>query len=128
MKGKKPSSVVQHMDDLKARLEKLHDPAFAKGVSVATPENGVYVLSKEDAKRVLRDLGEDAPDGVKGIFDDATGISVLVKDNLKDTDDLLKTILHEKGAHGLKHILFIITSVFLRQVYLTLRNWMKSTS
>lgn len=111
------------MDDLKARLEKLHDPAFAKGVSVATPENGVYVLSKEDAKRVLRDLGEDAPDGVKGIFDDATGISVLVKDNLKDTDDLLKTILHEKGAHGLKHIL---SEHDLKQVYADLKFRMRN--
>ena len=123
MKGKKPSSVVQHMDDLKVRLEKLHDPAFAKGVSVATPENGVYILSKEDAKRVLRDLGEDAPDGVKGIFDDATGISVLVKDNLKDTDDLLKTILHEKGAHGLKHIL---SEHDLKQVYADLKFRMRN--
>lgn len=114
---------MQHMDDLKARLEKLHDPAFAKGVSVATPENGVYVLSKEDAKRVLRDLGEDAPDGVKGIFDDATGISVLVKDNLKDTDDLLKTILHEKGAHGLKHIL---SEHDLKQVYADLKFRMRN--
>lgn len=111
LEGRKaPNEAVDDIE-FTEQLNKAHDVNFASTISDIevskhlSPESGVYVLSKEDAQRIAKTRGIEVPDNAKGIFDDASGISILIKDNLENTEDIRKTILHEKGAHGLKYVL-----------------------
>lgn len=107
---KAPNEVAEDVDFID-QLKKAHDGNYAATISDQevskhlSPDSGVYVLSKEDAQRIAKTRGIEVPDKAKGIFDDASGISILIKDNLENTEDIRKTILHEKGAHGLKYVL-----------------------
>lgn len=83
-------------------IRTIKDVELAKHID---PEKGVYVISLEDAKRLGNMRGQDVPDTARAFFDDVTGTSVLIKDNINETDDIWKLILHEKGSHGLKNIL-----------------------
>lgn len=100
-----------NVEDFVNGLKKYHDPEFAKSfnnpeiLNKVRPENNVYVVSFEEAKKLAEERGIMLNEKAKGIFDDATGLSILIKDKLKDEKDVLKTLLHEKGAHGLKYVL-----------------------
>lgn len=110
-KGERVSLERINNDDFINTLTKVHDTDFVKGVKDAEiagqirPKSNVYVLSKEDAKKVVEGRGWDFDDNAKGFFDDETGVTVLIKDNLSGNEDIRKTLLHERGAHGLKFVL-----------------------
>lgn len=110
-KGERTSNAVLSDDDFLRYAQDAHDYEFAKTISDpdiakhVSPDNKVFVLSLKDAKRLGEMRGQEVPDLAKGIFDDANGITVLIKDNLDGAEDLRKTILHEMGAHGLKYVL-----------------------
>lgn len=109
--GQRPTNMLLNASDFMDTLRKMNDATFADSLvnrdiaKTLDPEKGVFVLSLEDAKKIARERGIELSDKVKGIFDDDTGISIMIKDNLLNEDDILKTLLHEKGAHGLKFVL-----------------------
>lgn len=110
-KGERVSLERINTDDFVKKLTKVHDNNFVKEVKDAEiaeqihPKNNVYVLSKADAKKIVEERGWDFDDNAKGFFDDETGVTVLVKENLSGNEDIRKTLLHERGAHGLKFVL-----------------------
>lgn len=110
-KGERTSNAVLSDDDFLRYAKDVHDYEFAKTISdpdIAkhiSPDNKVFVMSLKDAKRLGEMRGQEVPNMAKGIFDDANGTTVLIKDNLDGAEDLRKTILHEMGAHGLKYVL-----------------------
>lgn len=109
--GKRGSNTIFNDDDFVDSLRKAHDTSYVDNMldkDIARhidPEKGVYVVSKADAVRIAHQRGIELPENAKGVFDDESGIAFLIKDNLADEDDLRKTLLHEKGAHGLKYVL-----------------------
>ncbi len=108
--GKKSPNAFQNLQDFVDTLTEAHDTAFVRTIKddIAEqlhPKNGVYLLAEADARRIVRKRGIELADKVKGIFDDETGTTILIKENLGGVEDIRKTLLHEKGAHGLKYIL-----------------------
>lgn len=109
--GQKTSQMSTNAQEFVASLEKAHDKAFVKSIKDATvagqirPKHGVYVVSKMDAKKIVEARGYEFDENAKGFFDDESGVSVLIKDNLSGTEDIHLTLLHERGAHGLKYAL-----------------------
>ena len=110
-RGERVSLERINNDDFINTLTKVHDNNFVKAIKDAEiagqihPKNNVYVLSKADAKKIVEERGWDFDDNAKGFFDDETGVTVLVKENLSGNEDIRKTLLHERGAHGLKFVL-----------------------
>lgn len=110
-KGEKAPNATQNSKDFLQSLVKAHDATFAKTIQnseiaeLLSPEKGVFILSEGDAKKISRRRGIEVEPNVKGIFDDETGTTILIKENIGGLEDIRKTLLHEKGAHGLKHIL-----------------------
>lgn len=109
--GQKTSQMSTNAQEFVASLEKVHDKDFVKSIKDATiagqlrPKHGVYVVSKADAKKLVEARGFEFDENAKGFFDDESGVSVLIKDNLSGTEDIHLTLLHERGAHGLKYAL-----------------------
>lgn len=110
-KGKKAPNQLSAIDDFVADLERKHDATFADTIDdvevrkAIAPERGVYVVSLGDAKMLAASRGIELDDVAKGVFDDVSGKTFLIKENLSGVDDLRKTILHEQGSHGLKYVL-----------------------
>lgn len=109
--GQKTSQMSTNAQEFVASLEKAHDKVFVKSIKDATvagqirPKHGVYVVSKADAKKIVEARGYEFDENAKGFFDDESGVSVLIKDNLSGTEDIHLTLLHERGGHGLKYVL-----------------------
>lgn len=110
-KGERLSTESSNIKDFVNALTKAHDKQFVKSIKDAgvggqiRPKHNVYVVSKEDARKIVEERGWDFDDNAKGFFDDETGITVLIKENLNGSEDIRKTLLHERGAHGLKYVL-----------------------
>ena len=110
-KGERLSTESSNIKDFVDALTKAHDKKFVKSIKDAgvggqiRPKHNVYVVSKEDARKIVEERGWDFDDNAKGFFDDETGITVLIKENLNGSEDVRKTLLHERGAHGLKYVL-----------------------
>lgn len=110
-KGERLSTESINTKEFVDALTKAHDKKYVKSIKDAgvggqiRPKHGVYVVSKEDAKRIVEARGWEFNENAKGFFDDESGITVLIKDNLSGSEDIRKTLLHERGAHGLKYVL-----------------------
>lgn len=110
-KGERLSTESINTKEFVDALTKAHDKKYVKSIKDAgvggqiRPKHGVYVVSKEDAKKIVEARGWEFNENAKGFFDDESGITVLIKDNLGGSEDIRKTLLHERGAHGLKYVL-----------------------
>lgn len=110
-KGTKAPNQTNNIDDFVADLNKKHDPTFIEVVddievrNAISPERGVFVVSLDDAKKLAASRGIELDELAKGVFDDESGKTFLIKDNLSGAEDLRKTLLHEQGSHGLKYVL-----------------------
>lgn len=108
--GTKPPNQTTSIEDFIADLSRRHDATFVDTIEDVklrgdiTPERGVYVVSLKDAKELATSRGIELEDNVKAVFDDKSGVTFLVKENLEN-QDLRKVLLHEQGSHGLKYVL-----------------------
>lgn len=110
-KGERLSTERTNVKEFIDSLTQVHDKAFVKSIKDAgvagqiRPKHNVFVVSKENAKKIVEGRGWEFDDNAKGFFDDETGVTVLIKENLSGNEDIRKTLLHERGAHGLKYVL-----------------------
>lgn len=110
-KGEKLSVERTSSKEFIDSLTQVHDKDFVKAIKDAgvagqiRPKHNVFVVSKENAKKIVEGRGWEFDDNAKGFFDDETGVTVLIKENLSGSEDIRKTLLHERGAHGLKYVL-----------------------
>lgn len=110
-KGERLSTERINVKEFIDSLTQVHDKAFVKSIKDAgvagqiRPKHNVFVVSKENAKKIVEGRGWEFEDNAKGFFDDETGVTVLIKENLSGNGDIRKTLLHERGAHGLKYVL-----------------------
>lgn len=110
-KGERVSLERANTEEFVSSLTQLHDKKFVKEIKDAEiagqirPKNNVYVLSKEDARKVVEGRNWEFDENAKGFFDDESGVTVLIKENLSGNEDIRRTLLHERGAHGLKYVL-----------------------
>lgn len=110
-KGERLSTERINVKEFIDSLTQVHDKDFVKSIKDAgvagqiRPKHNVFVVSKENAKKIVEGRGWEFDDNAKGFFDDETGVTVLIKENLSGNEDIRKTLLHERGAHGLKYVL-----------------------
>ena len=102
-KTRLPNEIL-HDTSFIEKMKNLHDTAYGEAAGIKADQN-VFALSKEDAKSLLAEARAKLPDKAKAFYDKATGTTVLIKDNIKDVNEIPKILLHEKGAHGLDQIL-----------------------
>lgn len=109
--GTKAPNQVMSSTDFLERLNKVHDVEFATQIADRalrkrlSPKKGVFVTSLKEAQQIYKEYGVDVPHNAKALYDDATNTAVLIKDNIDDLTQVEKLLWHEKGAHGLRHIL-----------------------
>ena len=110
-KGERLSTERINTKEFIDSLTQVHDKGFVKSIKDAgvagqiRPKHNVFVVSKENAKKIVEGRGWEFDENAKGFFDDETGVTVLIKENLSGSEDIRKTLLHERGAHGLKYVL-----------------------
>ncbi len=109
--GKRPPFVKTIATEFLDALHAAHTDVLSKTIknkklkAMLDPKKNIFVVSKKDAARIVSDRGGKWTDNIKGFYDDETGAIGLVADNLKSEADVLKTIWHEAGSHGLRMLL-----------------------
>ena len=108
--GTKAPNQISSIEDFIADVSRRHDASFIDTIGdiklreEISPERGVYAVSLEDAKELASTRGIEIEDNVKAVFDDESGITFLIKENMEN-QDIRKVLLHEQGSHGLKFVL-----------------------
>lgn len=108
--GTKAPNQIASVEDFVANVSRRHDASFVDTIEdiklreEITPERGVYAVSLEDAKELAAARGIELEDNVKAVFDDESGVTFLIKENMEN-QDIRKVLLHEQGSHGLKFVL-----------------------
>lgn len=62
--------------------------------------NGIFAVSKEQAKTLAKQLGINIPDTAKAFHNPLEGYTVLIKDNITNTDNIDNILAHEIGVHA----------------------------
>lgn len=85
------------------KVAQKEDTGFFKGFSKAVTEivdnNRVIAVSREDAKQIANDCGFELPKEAKAWHETSTDTTFVIKDAIKDEEDLLGVLRHEIGVH-----------------------------
>lgn len=104
--GPLPSAVPK---ETRGDIKALHDANFktdSENLSKLIDKDMVYVVSKDDLKSLEKRWGVSIPETAKAFHKEDEGYTVLVKDNLKPTDNIDNILAHEVGVHaGLRETL-----------------------
>ena len=89
----------------KNEVKGLHNAEFLKSfdstaLKKLVEADSVYVVSKRDIKALAKRLGIDIPDTAKAFHNPLENYTVLIKDNIKETDNIDNILAHEVGVHA----------------------------
>lgn len=89
----------------RGEFKNVHDSSYLKGfnsetVSKMADSDSIFAVTKKQARSISKQIGIDIPETAKAFHNPLEGYTVLIKDNIKDTDNIENILAHEVGVHA----------------------------
>ena len=87
------------IEDIGKRADTTYFGKFSKTITNITDNNRVFALSRKDAEAIAGDSGFQLPKEARAWHEPSINTTFIIKDAIKNEDDLLRTLQHEIGVH-----------------------------